>query len=228
MKRIAKQVFERSVAITSLTVVILLVGIPRVLGQTLPVCPTSLIANPFYHYRGATVAGAVLDNRVAALFSRVPNGTRLYKFDSATERFTENVFRMNRWTKPNETLSPGEGAIIFNPKAQSFDVIIPGNCNLGSLELPQGLSLISSPGCGTINFAPLAPPPVPPSWYWDSLAFNPQEGDKVYTFSNSAQSFQIHHFHNGAWDSQPSVGIGESCFVHTLVSRQITFKGPLP
>src|SRR6266404_8151767 len=151
MKRIAKQVFERSVAITSLTVVILLVGIPRVLGQTLPVCPTcppnnssftlivpagwSLIANPFYHYRGATVAGAVLDNRVAALFSRVPNGTRLYKFDSATERFTENVFRMNRWTKPNETLSPGEGAIIFNPKAQSFDVIIPGNCNLGSLEL---------------------------------------------------------------------------------------------
>src|SRR6266404_5873748 len=141
MKRIAKQVFERSVAITSLTVVILLVGIPRVLGQTLPVCPTcppnnssftlivppgwSLIANPVYHYRGATVAGAVLDDRVAALFTRVPTGTRLYKFDNTTGRFIGNVFFGNLWTRPNETLSPGEGAFIFNPK-KSFEIIITG------------------------------------------------------------------------------------------------------
>jgi hypothetical protein len=68
----------------------------------------SLVANPVFHYRGATVATAVPDNRVAELFKRVPTGTRLYKFDNTTERFTESVFLGNHWTKPNQTLHPGK------------------------------------------------------------------------------------------------------------------------
>jgi hypothetical protein len=242
MKTTAKAVFEKRAAFISLAAVVLLAAVQGVPGQ--PFCPTcppnslsytlmvspgwSLIANPLYHYRGATAANAVLDGRVATLFSRVPTGTRLYKFDNTAGRFTENVFRGKRWTNPNETFSPGEGALIFNPKAASLEVIITGVCNPGWIVLPKGLSLISSPACANINFAPLVPPPGPVGVGWDNLAFNPQEGDKVYTFNNARQNYQIHHFHNGAWDSQPFVGEGESCFVRTLVSRQIAWTSPRP
>jgi len=174
------------------------------------------------------VANAVVDDRVATLFSRVPSGTRLCKFDDTTGRFTENVFRRKHWTEPNETLSPGEGALIFNPKAQALEVTITGVCNFDGMVVPRGLSLISSPACVNINFAPLVLPPVPVGVGWDNLAFNPQEGDEVYTFNNASQSYQIHYFHNGSWDNQPFVGEGESCFVRTLVSRQIAWTAPRP
>jgi hypothetical protein len=106
-------------------------------------------------------------------------------------------------------------------------VVITGDYGYGGLELSKGLSLISSP-CGNINFAPLVPPPVPVGVGWDNLAFNPQEGDDVYTFSNASQSYQIHQFRNGSWDSQPTVAIGESFFVRTAVSRQISYTAPRP
>jgi hypothetical protein len=243
MKTISKALFQKMGAfIGSCAAVILLAGVQGTLGQ--PVCVTcppnsssytlilppgwSLIANPFSHYRGATVANAVLDERVAALFSRVPTGTRLYKFDNTTGRFIENVFRGKRWTNPNETLSPGEGALFFNPKPAPLEVTITGVCNFGGIVLPKGLSLISSPACANINFAPLAPPPGPVGVGWDNLAFNPQEGDEVYTFNNVNRNYQTHHFHNGTWDSQPFVGEGKSCFVRTLVWREIAWTAPRP
>ena len=241
MKGVAKAVFEIR-GFISVTAIVLLGAIQGALGRpvfltsppnsssyTLILPPGwSLIANPLNHYRGATVANAVLDDLVAALFSGVPTGTRLCKFDNATGRFTENVFRGKRWTNPIETFSPGEGAFIFNPKAAPLEVTITGVCSPGRILLPKGLSLISSPACVNINFAPLVHPPGPVGIGWDNLAFNPQEGDEVDTFNNASQNYQIHHFHNGAWDSQPFVGEGESCFVRTRVSRQIVWTSPMP
>jgi hypothetical protein len=189
----------------------------------------SLIANPLYHNRGSTVADAVPDNTVGEVFKVVPNGTQLMKFDHGTQEFLHrNVFHGGRWSDPQQTLAPGEGAFIFIPGRKPFTVTFTGNCAFGgSVFVPAGISLISSPDCGTINFAPLGPPPLARPG-WDSLSFDPQEGDVVYSFDNAEQRFQIHTFSNGAWDTIPRIGAAESCFVQTTQPRTIRFTGIRP
>ncbi len=189
----------------------------------------SLIANPLYHNRGSTLADAVPDNTVGEVLKVVPNGTHLLKFDHATQEFLpRNVFHAGHWSDPQQTLAPGEGAFIFIPGHRPAIVTFTGNCHYGgSVFVPAGISLISSPDCGTINFAPLVPPPIP-RFGWDSLSFDPQEGDVVYSFDNTEQRFQIHTFRNGAWDSLPRIGVAESCFVQTTQPRLIRYTGPVP
>src|SRR5258708_51305 len=189
----------------------------------------SLIANPLYHNRGSTLADAVPDNTVGELFKTVPNGTHLLKFDHATQEFLpRNVFHAGHWSDPQQTLAPGEGAFIFIRGRRRFRVTSTGNCGYkGWVFVPAGISLISSPDCGTINFAPLGPPPIP-RFGWDSLSFDPQEGDVVYSFDNTEQRFQIHTFRNGAWDSLPNVGVAASCFVHTTQPRTTRYTSPVP
>ena len=213
----------------------------------------SLIAVPLFHFRGSTQVSAVLDNSVEELFKSVPTGTRLSKFENGTQQFSENIFHGNHWTNPTQTLLPGEGVFIFNPKRESFSVTVSGDCAYGAVVLPTGLSIISSPSCGTINFAPLVWPtnadctfieatlgangvisnnivtgPCPPGQGWDSLSFNPQEGDEVYTFDNASQSLETHLFHNGIWDTLPVVQEGEAFFARTTLSRWIAYTGPVP
>lgn len=213
----------------------------------------SLVANPLFHYRGTIAATVTPDNSVSAVFPRMPNHTVLLKFDNATHRFLrENVFRGNHWSNPQETLAPGEGAFLFNPKRKPLAISFTGNWWYGPIAIPAGLSLISSPGPGLINFAPLLTLsavgdlprltatgqlvsattdspillPIPPALA--GINFNPQEGDVVYTFDGRFGEFVRHRFHNGAWDSLPQVREGESCFVLTRHSRVIQYSGPLP
>jgi hypothetical protein len=210
----------------------------------------SLIANPYYHNRGATVADAVPDNTVGKVLKSVPQGTRLLKYDNATGRFSENRFHGKKWSHPDQTLTPGEGAFIYNPGRRAFTLAFTGNCLYGgSVLVPAGFSLISSPDCGIINFKPLVwPPPegcfgpgpigstnlvpVPcppiPPFGWDSLSFNPQEGDVVYTFDNATREFETHTFHNGAWDRVPVVRTAQACLVSTAYSRVICWIGLRP
>ena len=210
----------------------------------------SLMANPLFHYRGVTASDAVPDNSVAELFPHMPNGAVLLKFDNTTQQFTRrNVFWRGRWSNPNETLTPGEGAFLFNPARRALDIAFTGNLGYGSVSIPAGISLISSPGPGTISFTPLPPIgifpqltpfgpiaiastnvptvpiiPLPPS----GINFNLQEGDVVYTFDSAAGRFQRHTFRNGAWNSLPFVGIGEPCFVFTSHPRIIQYAGTRP
>ena len=91
----------------------------------------SLIANPLFHSRGEFVSNAVPDNTVGELFSRVPNGTVLLKFDNATQQFDRrNVFRRGRWSNPDQTLVPGEGAWLFNPTRKSLRVVFTGGLDI--------------------------------------------------------------------------------------------------
>jgi hypothetical protein len=215
----------------------------------------SLIANPYYHNRGIMVLDAMPDNSVGEVLKGVPQGTRLFKLDNDTQRFSENRFRGRKWSNPSETLAPGEGAWIFNPTHKPFAMTFTGNCRYwSSVDVPAGWSLISSPDCGTINFAPLVwPPPegcrsiacrfsgtnwdcstssfpcapFPPNG-WDNLSFNPQEGDIVYTFDKSSSQLQRHTFQNGTWDTLPIVGIAGSCFVLSSHPRTIRYTVPAP
>jgi len=213
----------------------------------------SLMANPLFHYRGVTAADAVPNNSVSELFPQMPNGAVLLKFDNTAQQFTRrNVFHHGRWSNPDETLAPSEGAFLFNPERRALDIVFTGNWGYGAVSIPAGLSLISSPGPGTINFATSPPsppvgglpgpvlmgriitattnsatvPPFPPAW--SGINFNPQEGDVVYTFDSAAGRFQRHTFRHGAWNSLPVIGIGQSCFVFTSHPRIIQYAGTRP
>src|SRR5439155_8655155 len=174
-------------------------GPPNLATNTLTLPPGwSLIANPLFHLRGTTLRDAIPDNTVGELVKQAPRGTVLLEFDNATQRFTrKNVFQRGRWSNPQETLAPGEGAFLFNPTRGPLAVSFTGNWWYGALSVSAGLSLISSPGPGTIDFAPPVPPQTPTGPFAGAgVIFNPQEGDVVYTFNKATGSFQDHRFHN--------------------------------
>jgi len=190
----------------------------------------SLIANPLFHLRGTTLRDAVPDNTVGELFKQMPQGALLLRFDNDTHRFSrKNVLRHGRWSDPRQMLAPGEGAFLFNPTRGPLAVSFTGNWWYGALSVPAGLSLIGSPGPGTIDFALPVPPQTPTGPFAGAgVSFNPQEGDVVYTFDKANGSFQDHRFHNGAWDVLPTVRVGEAAFVHTTKPRVIQYIGPRP
>ena len=206
-------------------------GPPNLATNTMTLPPGwSLIANPLFHLRGTTFRDAIPDNTVGELFKQAPRGTTILKFDNATQRFTrKNVFQRGRWSNPHETLAPGEGAFLFNPTSKTLALTFTDNWWYGAVSVPVGLSLISSPGPCTINFAPPVPPQTPTGPFAGAgVSFNPQEGDVVYTFDKATGSFQGHLFDIGAWDVLPTVPVGEAAFVHTTKPRVIQYIGPRP
>lgn len=193
-------------------------------------CPPgwSLIANPLFHSRGEFASNAVPDDTISELFPDAPDGLVLLKFDNTTQRFEHrNVFRHGHWSNPNQTLMPGEGVWLFNPLRNSLEIAFTGNWPNGSVLIPSGRSLISCPGIGTIDFNPPQTngsiiPPAP-----NATLFNPKDGDVVYTFAGRRGALEPHRFHNGSWDSLPTVDVGESCFIFTSHPR-VLYSGPLP
>ena len=92
------------------------------------------IANPF---KGA-------DNTVAQLIPQPAEGTELYTFTGGVFKTNKVVF--GSWGNPYETLSPGEGAVVFNPSTKPFTATFNGQLLQGNLinQIPAGLSLKSS------------------------------------------------------------------------------------
>ena len=139
-----------------------------------------------------------------------------------TERFTFNRFGPRGWTRPNETLNPGEGALFFNPTRRALRLAVTGDAwSFGlSVSLPAGFSLIGFPGM----IFELAPPDGIPPYGWDSRFFYPQDGDVVLTLDWRSGAFVPHTFSNGEWDTVPSVRDTEAFFVFTRVPRAIENK----
>lgn len=115
-------------------------------------------------------------NTVAKLLPSVPEGTLLYKFDNIREIHTVNQFQSGEWLRPEETLAPGEGALIRNPGKEfslTFTGTRPSNAQFPRLNR---FNLISLPVPGETT--------VPP----------PTAGDSIFRFDASQQSFNAHTF----------------------------------
>lgn len=146
-------------------------------------------------------------NTVSALLSNVPEGTIIYKFNSATGQYSINTFDFGEWSSPNETLAPGEGAFIRNPGTTAINVTFVGEVKQGALSnpIPAGFSIRSSqvPQTGTLV----------------DLGFPGVDGDIVYKFNEGTQSYSIFSFDFGAWDpAPPVVEVGESVFVSKVAA----------
>jgi hypothetical protein len=153
----------------------------------------SMIANPLES----------ASNTLSALLPNMPEGTALNKFDNSMFKLTENSVTSGRWSNLNETLSPGEGAIFFNPTSDFQNINFAGDVSQGNLLLPiaVGFSIRSSqiPQFGRLHA---------------ELGFPIAAGDVVHLFDRDKQKYVIYEYDAKKWESDPPiVGVGESFWI---------------
>lgn len=137
----------------------------------------SMVANPF----------SMMSNSVATLLPAVPEGTVLNKFSVMNFQLSKNEFAQRRWFNPNETLGPGEGALIFNPADSEITLKFVGEVLPGStMSIHQGMSMRSSmlPLAGRLDA---------------DLGFPIAEGDVVSLYSSNQEKYVEHRFEGGKW-----------------------------
>ena len=153
----------------------------------------SLIANPLH----------AQNNSVAELFKGWPDGTTLNKFDTHLFRLSENVVKEGKWARASEQLSPGEGAIFFNPTSDYRTHNFVGEVMLRNLSMPipAGFSMRSS----------LVPQP---GHLREDLRFPIAEGDAIHLFDRDRQQYVVYPFEGGKWQSgEPVISVAESFWV---------------
>ncbi|MGC8742625.1 MAG: hypothetical protein ACP5T0_01945 [Verrucomicrobiia bacterium] len=153
----------------------------------------ALIANPFKNQ----------DNTIQKLFLDMPNGATINKFENLKFRLVENQLKEGRWSSPNETLSPGEGAIIFNPTDEYRLISFCGEVLQGRIlnPIPAGFSIKSSmlPQAGRL---------------FEDLQFPVGEGDIIHIFDKDRQKYNIYSYDPKEREiNSPIVGVGESFWV---------------
>lgn len=140
------------------------------------------------------------DNTVAHLFPQPTEGTELYKLVNGV--FTTNTFSSGVWTQPDETLAVGDGALVFNPSAETNTVTFVGEILQGDLTntIPAGLSLKSS----------LIPKGAPIT---SGLGLKLSAFDNLYQWKSNR--FEVFTFlPNGGWfPSKPKIKVGEAFFI---------------
>lgn len=142
-------------------------------------------------------------NAVEKLFSNLPEGSTLHKFDTVLFRLNENSFTRGKWSRPFETLAPGEGAIVQNPTPDHKRVDFVGEVLQGdlSLTIPAGFSIRSS-------MLPLSGPLHP------DLQFPIADGDVVHLYDREAQKYVIYSYQAGQWTPDvPVIRVAEAFWV---------------
>jgi hypothetical protein len=153
----------------------------------------SMIANPLQ----------AVSNTLSAILPNMADGTALNKFDNSSFRLTENSVTSGNWANLNETLSPGEGAIFFNPTSDFRNINFAGEVPQGTLLLPiaAGFSVRSSqiPRAGRLH---------------SDLGFPIAVGDVIHLFDRDRQKYVIYEYDAKKWDSDPPIlGVGESFWI---------------
>lgn len=147
----------------------------------------SMIANPLN----------AADNRVAALFPSVPEGTVLYKWDETTGAWIINTYDLGQWDDPNMQLQPGEGA-LWRTVGGGLTLTFVGEVVLGYLTNPvgNGWTIRSSlvPQAGRVATDLLLPV---------------MNGDVIRRLVNG--SYVDYTYTNGQWTpAEPEISVGES------------------
>ncbi|MBI5800217.1 MAG: hypothetical protein HZA92_05740 [Verrucomicrobia bacterium] len=154
----------------------------------------SIASNPL---EGAT-------NTVSVLFPSVPNGTSVFKFDSATGGYTGSTYLFGSWNNPSLSLVPGEGFFFKNPGATALTNTFVGNVKQGALTTPlsAGFSLVGSqvPQSGLVS---------------TDLGVPIGNAESVFKFDASIQGYTGGSYLFGSWSNpgEPTINVGEGFFV---------------
>jgi len=156
---------------------------------------------------GFTLASNPLEgatNTVSVLFPSVPNGTSVFKFDSATGSYTGSTFLFGSWNNPSMSLVPGEGFFFKNPGTTTLTNTFVGNVKQGTLttSLSAGFTLVGSqvPQSGLVS---------------TDLGLPIGNAESVFKFDTATQSYAGGSFLFGSWSGagEPIIGVGEGFFV---------------
>lgn len=121
----------------------------------------SLLGNPLDHPNG---------NAVTNVLPNPPEATQLYTFDAAGQTWQINQFQFGMWSKPDQELRPGAGAVIRSPIA--FSVTFTGSVpTLLSVPINSGFRIVSWP----LDTAP--------EW-------NANDESSIYTISSVSQALE--------------------------------------
>jgi hypothetical protein len=162
--------------------------------------------------KGYNLISNPLDNKatggnvIKSLFAGSAAGTQIFKFDSATSKYS--LAAVDDFTgeivgdAANLTLVPGEGVFILAPAAATVTFV--GEVPAGNLSnpIPKGFSIRSSqvPQAGTVT----------------ALGYVPEEGDQINVFDEATQKYVVHGFEFGEWSGGvPSLGVGEAAFFNS-------------
>jgi len=155
-------------------------------------------------------------NTVGALIPSAPGGTTIYKWNEATQSFTDaNTFVDSfGWLNPSMTLSPGEGAIMQNPTSTPFTFYFVGDVLQGSIteSISSVLQIRSSlaPQAGQLQTL---------------LGYPALSGDVIYRMTSPNQTYTGYTNSNGIWVSpngEPSMNVAESFWISTGTARNWT------
>jgi hypothetical protein len=152
---------------------------------------------------GFSLIGNPLDspnNTVAELFEGWPDDTCVSKFDNRLYKLSDNRLQRGRWSRLEEKLAPGDGAIFYKPSNDYKSHSFVGELQQGNLAMPvqAGFSLRSSlvPRAGNLQ---------------DDLAFPIADDDVIHLFDRERQKYLLHPFEKGKWQNGPPIlGVGES------------------
>jgi hypothetical protein len=164
------------------------------------------------------------DNSVAGLFSSLPFGTQVSKFDPATQKFATATYDdiTSSWILPpgvtSMTVVPGEGVFVKNGGKVDLTVTFVGEVSQGNLSnpIPKGLSIKSSqvPQAGKLS---------------TDLGYKATAGDQASQYNPVTQKFATFTFDDitNAWilggvASEPSFAVGEAFFLKAAVATTWT------
>jgi hypothetical protein len=149
----------------------------------------SLIANPLLNG----------DNTVATVLTGAPNGATIYKFNTGTGSYVSSTKSFGTWNNPL-TIAPGEGFFLRNTGAP-YTLTFTGEVAQGSLANPivAGFQIVSSqvPVSGALVA---------------NLNFPSANGDVIYRFDSTSQTYTSHTYSFGSWGGNPQINVAEAFF----------------
>lgn len=175
--------------------------------------------NKTFQANGFTLAANPLNataNTVLALFPGVPEGSLIFTFNPASGTFDINSFAFGAWSRPNDTIVPGQAFFFKNSSATPYVNTFVGNVQQGTVAAPlnttlnAGFSLVSSqvPQAGLLT---------------TDLGFPTNEGDSVFKFNQTTIAYDVYSFAFGAWSGpggaaiQPTIDVAEGFFCKKAV-----------
>lgn len=150
----------------------------------------SLLANPLE--RG--------ENKVSEILSLLPDTARLMELDETSGLYTFNTFAAGRWSLPEMTLPPGEGAYFFNPQSVPLNLVLAGQPPAPSAPQPLGTGLHLL-GPTAFRSGPIS----------QVTHIEWRAGDKVY--KHGPGGFSIYTYLGNGWDQEPVLALGEGFFL---------------
>ncbi len=177
----------------------------NVVGYSVATLPPgySIVANQFVG----------VQNTVGAVFSNVPNGTAVMRFQNGTGDYAINTYDgdFQLWDAPSQPFGWGVAAFVYNPTATNLMIPFQGEVPQGDLGVttPTGYSMMG-------NLLPV------PGLLQTDLGFVPRNGDAILAFRRGGYIISQFDPDFQEWDAEPRVGVSEGFFLWRNVATNWT------